>query len=170
MSQIINEVWRSIDGYVNYQVSNVGRIRNANTGKVLRGISHTEGYLHVKLTGTQGRRNEFIHRLVAREFIDNPDNKRCVDHINYDKTDNAVNNLRWATHSENSRNMSKRNHASSKYLGVCWEPRRQTWRASITTNGHARHVGYFDIEEDAAKAYDERAIAEHGAYANLNFP
>ena len=171
MSQIINEVWRSIDGHVNYQVSNVGRIRNANTGKVLRGISHTEGYLHVKLTGTQGRRNEFIHRLVAHEFIDNPDSKRCVDHINHDKTDNTVNNLRWATHSENSKNMSKRNHTSSKYLGVCcWDPRRRKWCASIKTKKPARHVGYFDIEADAAKAYDEQAILEHGGYANLNFP
>ena len=173
MNQIINEVWRSVDGYVNYQVSNIGRVRNANTGKILNGTFHTGGYLQVKLTSTQGRRNEFIHRLVAHEFIDNPDSKRCVDHINHDKTDNTVINLRWATHSENSRNMSKQNHTSSKYLGVSWEFRRQKWRANITTKEPTRptrHVGYFDIETDAAKAYDEQAIIEHGEYANLNFP
>ena len=169
MNQIINEVWRSVDGYINYQVSNIGRIRNASTGKILKGIPHTAGYLHVKLTGTQGRRNEFIHRLVACEFINNPDNKPCVDHINHDKTDNTVDNLRWATHSENSKNMSKRSHTSSHYLGVSWDSRRQKWRASITTKGRMRHIGYFDLETDAAKAYDEQAMIDHGDYVNLNF-
>lgn len=61
------------------------------------------GYLSIKYKG----KGYFVHRLVAETFLTNTDDKPEVDHINRDKCDNRVENLRWATHLENMRNMDK---------------------------------------------------------------
>ena len=86
MSQVIvNEQWRSINEYINYQVSNLGRVRNANTGKILKPVLLKSGYPSVKLYNNDHNKTMLIHRLVASEFIDNQDNKPVVDHIDHDK-------------------------------------------------------------------------------------
>ena len=63
-------------------------------------VSH-KGYGVIDLTRKPKRVQGLIHRMVADCFIENPDNKPCVDHINENKTDNRVENLRWATNPEN---------------------------------------------------------------------
>lgn len=95
--------WVTIADYPNYEVSNVGEVRNVITKKVLKGILNGRGYHQVMLW--PGKKNMQVHRLVAIHFIENPENKPCVDHIDRDKTNNHVSNLRWATHSENSLNI-----------------------------------------------------------------
>ena len=72
---IINECWKSIDGFINYQVSNLGRVRNANTGRILKQGWGTGGYRKVELCKNGKKFTCRIHKLVANEFIDNPDNK-----------------------------------------------------------------------------------------------
>lgn len=64
------------------------------------GTKHHRGYLCVKFN----KKWHFVHRLVSETFITNPENKPCVDHINRNKMDNRVENLRWSTYSENSKN------------------------------------------------------------------
>lgn len=83
--EIINEVWRSVDEYLNYQISNIGRVRTCNTGKILKATLEKTGYLRIGLTNHEGLKKKLIHRLVAHEFIHNPENKPCVDHINNEK-------------------------------------------------------------------------------------
>ena len=94
------EYWNDIEGYPNYAVSNLGRVRSKKTGKLLKSYQ-TKGYLRVSLYNDAGRKCKLVHRLVAEAFIPNPQNKSDVNHINGCKTDANACNLEWATASEN---------------------------------------------------------------------
>ena len=61
-------------------------------------------------------------------------------------------------------------HATSRFLGVAWDRRRQKWVAYIKKHGRQKNLGLFDVEENAARAHDTAARRLHGPYAHLNFP
>ena len=107
---------------------------------------------------------------MARSFIPNPDGNPCVDHVNGDKLDNRVDNLRWCTYQENGYNSKKSKESSSPYKGVHWHIKSKKWESTITINGKVKHIGYFSDEIEAAKAYDQVARKLHREFARLNFP
>ena len=94
-----------------------------------------------------------------------------VDHKSRDKLDNRWSNLRYATRGQNAAN-SKDRKGTSKFKGVCWHKRIGKWHAQITfrTNGimRVKSLGYFTKEIDAAKAYQQAAIAWFGEFANCS--
>ena len=88
-----------------------------------------------------------VHKLVAQAFIHNPDNKQFVDHINHNKLDNCLQNLRWCTLSENQHNKSLHKNNTSGHPGVYWSKQRNKWRVQIRLNGKLIHCGlYNDID------------------------
>lgn len=96
------EVWKDIEGYEGlYQVSNLGRVKNSRTGRILKFGKHKNGYLQVILCKNGKTKHYYIHRLVAKTFIPNPQNKPEVNHIDENKENNHVENLEWVTHNEN---------------------------------------------------------------------
>jgi hypothetical protein len=109
MSKQIEE-WKPVIGYEGfYEVSDWGNVRSLNYNKtnqvkLLRRVKAKDGYLVVCLHKNGKQKEGKVHRLVATAFIPNQDNKPTVDHINGDKTDNRVENLRWATQMENNNN------------------------------------------------------------------
>lgn len=108
-----------------------------------------------------------MHRVVLGLGDD-----AIVDHKNFDGLDNRRANLRPATYSQNNGHKRKRGGSSSKYKGVLWHRAKQTWTAAIhaSPGSEKSHLGCFDNEEDAARAYDAAAVAAHGEFAVLNFP
>ena len=119
------EMWRKIQGCPNYSVSTFGRVRNDNTNKILKNPNTTTGYKKVKLRNNNKEKNVKIHRLVAHAFISNPYNKPCVDHIDNSKGNNRIDNLRWATISENGMNCKIPNTNTSGTKGVWWDKERK---------------------------------------------
>ena len=102
----MNEVWKDVDGFEGiYQVSNMGRLKSFKSipeGRVLSNKNSKGGYLSIVLNNGKGlKKSEKIHRLVAKAFIPNPENKPQVNHKNLNKQDNVVTNLEWATLNEN---------------------------------------------------------------------
>lgn len=105
----LKEVFKTIEG-TNYLISNRGHVTNSITGYQLKAANSWNGYLAVSLSmGARGlKKKEMVHRLVARAFIPNPENKPEVNHLDLDKENNAVSNLEWVTKQENM------NHAKEK--------------------------------------------------------
>ena len=163
-----SEHWASIDGYTNYQVSWWGRVRNAKTGRILKPQAGGHGYNHVNLSRNGKQKNHRIHNLVAREWMPDPEGKRCVDHIDCDRTNNHHANLRAATHADNMKNRSKRAHTTSAYYGVCWHKNVGKWNAQIQIEGRRKNLGYFTNEKEAAAVFNAAAIEHYGGFAKLN--
>lgn len=86
-----------------FEISNLGRIRNIETGRVLKQFVNRNGYrqVSVSLGGRNNKKIFKIHKAVAETFISNPDNKPIINHKDGDKTNNNVDNLEWTTYSEN---------------------------------------------------------------------
>lgn len=125
-----HEIWKDVVGYESYyQISNYGNIKSKDrirpyrkTDRVYKGrlikASMGERYMQVCLTKNSKEKNHLLHRLVADAFLPNPLNKPCVDHINTDRTDNRVVNLRWCTFKENQCNHLTRKHISNGKTGL----------------------------------------------------
>ena len=161
----MNETYKKIEGFEVYSVSDWGNVRNDQTGRILKN-SHRTGYPMVRLQKDNKTYKNDIHRLVAIAFIDNLANKKCVDHIDNNRHNNNVINLRWATRSQNSQNtkLSSRNTSGTK--GVSWNKTANKWCALITINGKKIHLGYFLNKEDAINIRVQRAKDAFGEYIN----
>lgn len=109
------EEWKPVEGYEwLYQVSSIGRVKSLKFNrtweeKLLKGRIWN-WYLRVCLYKDLLHKNITIHRLIALTFIKNPEKKSCVNHINWIKTDNRVENLEWVTNKENTK------HAFDNFL------------------------------------------------------
>lgn len=107
------EQYKDIDGYGGkYQITTWGRAYNAYTQRFLKPEVHDKGYLRVDLIDSDGvRTHHKVHRLVAKAFIPNPDNKPQVNHKDGNNQNNSITNLEWSTDEENKehqREMLKR--------------------------------------------------------------
>ena len=92
--------WRIVKEIPIYSVSDTGEVKNNITGRILIPI-YTKGYMMVHLYYNSQRYDRLVHRLVATEFIPNPQNKPFINHIDGSRNNNNVNNLEWCTHQEN---------------------------------------------------------------------
>lgn len=97
----MEEIWKIIENSGGkYEVSNLGHVRST-LKKINKKPSINKGYHKVGIIENNCKKERFIHRLVAKAFIPNPENKPEVNHINGDKSNNTISNLEWVTPKEN---------------------------------------------------------------------
>ena len=160
------EQFRVVKKYPKYYVSNLGRVLNTKTTRFLKAHTINSGYRLVNLYNNKTN-SQLVHRIVAEQWHPNPENKRCVDHIDGNKLNNSVSNLRWVTYSQNGMNRKKESGTTSKYKGVYLKNGR--WVSQININGSCqKYIGSFVDEADAARAYNEFAITYYGEFGKLN--
>jgi hypothetical protein len=122
-----------------------------------------DGYSRIRIDG----KTHQAHRL-AFLFVTGIWPRHQIDHINLNRADNRWVNLRMATRGQNTCNTRVRKVSASRIKGVYWDKRRNKWRASVTTNGKTRHLGYRDTIDEAAALYAAAAEKFHGEFARAD--
>ena len=155
-----------------YSISSDGAIYSNISNKMLSVHTNNYGYKRVGLSTNGINKKYLVHRLVALSFFLDYSDKLVVDHIDGNKDNNSVSNLRMATISQNQANSCKQPNTYSKYKGVTWDKHKNMWTSFIsqTINGKRKHIriGLFTTEKDAALAYDKSAIEAFGDFAKTN--
>lgn len=118
------------------------------------------GYRRVSIDYTRF----FLHRLIFLWHHGYMSNE--IDHINGDKTDNRIENLRSCTRSQNSCNKKIRRDNNTGVKGISWHKRSQKFIARVCYNGKRTHIGYFDDIEEARKSVQKCRDELHGIFAN----
>lgn len=149
------EIWKKIKDFPDYEVSNLGRVKSLkkHNEKILKLQNGTTGYLTCVLCKDGKLNTKKVHKLVAIAFLNHIPNgyKSVINHKNFNKKDNRVQNLEITTQRENA----NRKHctSSSKYVGVTWNKKSKKWYAQINFNCKTKYLGSFDTEELAYNAY-----------------
>jgi hypothetical protein len=140
-------------------------VKGRRAGKRADLLNKTLGYKRVRFSDAPYKQVSYwAHRVVwLLHHGDWPVSD--IDHINGDRSDNKIENLRLASRSENNINRP----AVSGYKGVRYHKPSGKWQARITKEYKEKHLGLFETEIEAAKAYDEAAKVLHGGFATLNF-
>ena len=117
----MEEVWKKIEGYEDYMVSNLGNVKNIKTEKILKPYLNNHNYLMITFTKDKISKVYLLHRLVAINFIANPENKGCVKHKDGNINNNKVDNLEWFEYSERVKNFPKRTGENNPNVKLNWD-------------------------------------------------
>lgn len=150
------EEWKQIIDYQNYSVSNFGNVRNDKKNTLMTYHLKRGGYYQVALSSNSSSKDFYIHHLVINHFSNKPnDDNLVIDHLDRNRINNNINNLRWVSRSENGRNRTKQQGKyTSKYSGIYFNKTYNKYLAQIRVNGKRIHLGYFDNEDDAFIVYN----------------
>lgn len=164
-------ILRNSDNYAIFQRIEKGIVKDI--------IVDDKVYYKLLINGTIGIANEYaiytlnckkirLHRYLMNQS--EYDGTNMIDHINGNKLDNRIINLRVATPQQNSQNRLPKENASSQYTGVCLEKESNKWIVQVTINKKNIHVGRFDNEEYAARIRDTAILEYYGEFGTYNFP
>lgn len=159
------EIWKKVIGYdYEYEISSLGNFRcmnpfhKSNYGVNYKQSKDVKGYLRVGLVLNGKTKNIKTHRLVAKYFLKDYEDKLTVNHIDFIKTNNNVSNLEMMTMAENILHyqcgvISKK--SSSKYVGIGYHSGINKWTSRVTFKNKRYSLGTYDTENEAIKAYEE---------------
>ena len=151
--------FKAIPGHSRYEISDCGIVLDLETGKIIS-IYVNKGYSLCSIRLETGKHSIWkIHVLLALTYIPNPDNKPEVDHIDCNKSNNSLDNLRWATRQE-----QVWNRVSQGWTQL--PNRTNPYLVRITNNsGKYIHIGCFGTSDEAQIAYEEKCIEFRGVFA-----
>ncbi|RLI55095.1 MAG: hypothetical protein DRP09_11075 [Candidatus Thorarchaeota archaeon] len=152
-----NEYWSEFPLAPTYLVSSLGEVFNTKTNKFLNGSKNDGGYLITGFSSGLGSTiTKSIHRVVALTYLPNPNNLPTIDHIDMNKQNNSVDNLRWCSYSLNNWYRKKQKNNMSGYRGLTFHKRDKTWRAKLVK------------DKKIVFSYESRSLKEsQKAYVNF---
>lgn len=178
-----NEIWKPVVGFEGlYEVSSYGRVRtvlhytkrgNSDHAlvkeRILKFFLSRKGYYCIKLRKDGAAIHKKVHRLVAEAFLPNPENKTQIDHIDTNKLNNAVSNLRWATPSENKNNaLTRALHSQIQSQEVVIE-KCMSGRAANGAKTRRRPVRQYDNVGNFIAEYPSMVNAQTATGIKTNF-
>lgn len=147
--------------YYDSETGSFTRLRDASNVKAGRITGcNSNGYKVISIN----KKLYYAHRL-AWLYVYGTWPAKDIDHINCNKSDNRLCNLREATHSQNKCNIGRKRNNKSGYKGVSWHKGAKKWDAKIRANGSRIYIGLFDTAEEASEAYERYARNLHGEFA-----
>ena len=178
----MKEIWKDIQDYEGlYQISNLGNVRSLKKWcgnryqekwkdeiKKLKPTDNGYGYLIISLRKNKKRKNFYIHRLVAKAFLKNEENKSQINHKDYNRYNNKINNLEYCTPKENTMHSScnmrhsrcVKNKLNAQYI------RKKHNKYELTLK--RKYIGVFDTLEEAIKIRDD-LIKGDDYFDNVNY-
>lgn len=169
----MKEVFKDIPNYEGiYQISNLGNARSLDRyvkhingskrlikGIILKPPIGNHGYRVISLSRDCKTKSRTVHQIVAEVFLNHKPNgySLVINHINFNKLDNRVENLEIVTPRVNAN--QKHIKSSSNYVGVTWCKHAEKWLSRIEINGKKIHLGSFSNEEEASKYYESALIS-----------
>jgi hypothetical protein len=170
----MKEIWRDVKEYEGiYVVSNTGKVKSLNrsiynpgtkknmnvSGRILSPKKDKDGYFLVNLSKFGKSKMHRISILVAKSFLENEENLPIVDHIDRNRSNNNLKNLRWVSHSKNINNSDRWNSSHSKYNGVYKS--RNKWMSRIRIKNKSVYLGTFYNEILAALKFDDYCLSNN---------
>lgn len=151
-----SDEWKELSGFIGYFINENGEIKSTLRGKdtLMKPQFCGNGYYYVNLIRNKIQVRRSIHTLVADTFLGERGGLD-VDHIDGDKSNNSLKNLRILTRSQNLKSYrDKKQGATSQYRGVSWDAINKKWLSRIRTNGKLHYLGHFFGEKAAGLVYD----------------
>jgi hypothetical protein len=152
-----------IKGYPNYLINNSGEVFSKKYDRFLKNDISNKGYIRVRITNEDGTKHKTIHRLVYENFGKDWNANLSVDHIDHNKQNNCIANLRMATNQQQAFNRRVKKNNKLQLKGV-EQKSTNCFRARITVYGQRETLGYFRTKEEARQAYETKARELHGEY------
>jgi hypothetical protein len=166
----MEEIWKDIPNYEGfYQASNLGRIKSIDrvvnhaksgklrlVGKILKTPIASNGYAVVNLSRNRNTITKYVHAIIAETFLNHKPNGHhfVIDHIDEDKSNNELINLRITTSRYNT--TRNQNGFTSKYVGVNYRKGVRKWRANIRIHGKLINLGNYNTEIEAHQSYQKK--------------
>lgn len=147
--------WVKLEINDNYSINELGEIRNTTTSHIKKPtLNKNNKYFMVDLYKNNNRVKTPVHRLVAKAFIPNPENKPTVDHKDGDRQNNSVDNLRWATYSEQNSRFNESGVRSEKVTVTMYKEKRKKRGGGHEAWLDVEEIKFFDSISDVAEHFD----------------
>lgn len=164
LDDLKDEIWKDVPGYENVlRISNYSRVLNIKKGVIERHYLSGSGYYRICVGVNGVVKHLYVHRVMLMTFVENPENKKCADHIDTNRLNNTIANLKWATHKENANNPITKLHRKMSHTHTIFSDKKI---AKLNRNGELIRT-YNSITEAALDTGLKKCSISNAAHGRM---